>query len=107
MEHILVSADINVKRANIRKNVRAWLRRPDLGTVPLFMAGDKQFFYYANRLRHQVGVKLLIFSMNPLERTDFKTGFCGVTKGGTKEKFYGLSAWGKLQNWPRPIWQTE
>lgn len=96
VEHILVSADITQKRANIRKNVQAWLRRPELGTVPLFMAGDKQFFYYANRLRTQMNLKLLIFSMNPLERTDFKTGFCGVS-GGTKEKFYGLSFGGRLQ----------
>ncbi|MCA9244014.1 MAG: hypothetical protein KDA32_08680 [Phycisphaerales bacterium] len=96
VEHILVSADITQKRANIRKNVQAWLRRPELGTVPLFMAGDKQFFYYANRLRNQMNLKLLIFSMNPLERTDFKTGFCGVS-GGTKDKFYGLSFGGRMQ----------
>ena len=39
LEHILISADIQRKRANIRKNVLAWLRRPDLGTVPLFHGG--------------------------------------------------------------------
>ncbi len=97
VEHILVSADINKKRANIRKNVLAWLRRPDLGTVPLFMAGDKQFFYHANRLRGQVGVDALIFSMNPLERTDFKTGYCGIARGGIQGRFYGLTRWNKLK----------
>ena len=34
IEHILVSADINRKRENIRKNVTAWLKKPDLGMVP-------------------------------------------------------------------------
>lgn len=29
VEHLLVSADINRKRANIRKNITAWLKRPD------------------------------------------------------------------------------
>ncbi len=97
IEHILVSADIRRKRENIRKNVSAWLRRPDLGTVPLFMAGDKQFFYHANRLGKQLGLDLLVFSMNPLERTDFKTGFCGIARGGSAGRFYGLGAWDRLR----------
>jgi len=78
VEHILLSADITRKREFIRKNVQAWLRKPDLGTVPLFMAGDKQYFYYANKLAKRTGVELIIMGMNLLEKTDFKTGFCGV-----------------------------
>ena len=42
VEHIVISADITTKRENIRKNVEAWLKRPSLGTIPLFMAGDKR-----------------------------------------------------------------
>ena len=56
VEHILVSADIRRKRENIRKNVSAWLKRPDLGTIPLFMAGDKQYFYYSKLLQKQNGI---------------------------------------------------
>lgn len=78
VEHILVSADIRKKRENIRKNVLAWLSKPNLGTVPLFMAGDKQFFYYANRLREAMGVELMIMLTNPHEKTSFKSGFCGI-----------------------------
>ena len=50
VEHILISADIRKKRKNINKNVTAWLKKQHLGTIPLFMAGDKQYFYYANLL---------------------------------------------------------
>jgi glucosamine--fructose-6-phosphate aminotransferase (isomerizing) len=78
IEHILVSADIPQKREYIRKNVDAWLERPRLGTIPLFMAGDKAYFYYLNKTREQLGVKLSFLCENPLERTDFKTGFCGL-----------------------------
>lgn len=78
VEHILVSADIQKKRDYIRANVEAWLARPTLGTVPLFMAGDKAYFYYLNRVRRQLGVKLAFLCENLLERTDFKTGFAGV-----------------------------
>ena len=92
VEHILISADINKKRENIKKNVEAWLRKPDLGTVPLFMAGDKQYFYYANRLKKHMGIDLVILCENPLERTDFKSGFCGIKpKKMRDKKFYSLS----------------
>ena len=76
--NILVSADIKMKRDNIRKNVAAWLRKPDLGMVPLFMAGDKHFFKIANTIKKQTGIRLDLWSANPLENTDFKSGFCGT-----------------------------
>jgi glucosamine--fructose-6-phosphate aminotransferase (isomerizing) len=98
VEHILISADIQKKRENIRKNVEAWLKHPDLGTVPLFMAGDKQYFYYASMLRKQMGINLVFLCENLLEKTDFKSGFCGIPPrsfGG--EKFYFLSLGGTLR----------
>lgn len=83
VEHIIVSADIRKKRSNIGKNINAWLKKPDLGMIPLFMAGDKQFYYYAEKIRKQVGASTVLFSAgNELERTDFKNGFCGIKSGG-------------------------
>jgi len=79
VQNILVSADIKMKRDNIRKNVSAWLRKPDLGMVPLFMAGDKHFFKIANTIKRQTGIRLDLWSANPLENTDFKSGFCGTS----------------------------
>lgn len=97
VEHVLVSADIGLKRSNIRKNVTAWLDRPSLGTIPLFMAGDKQFFFHAQRLRREHSAQLILFSMNPYERTDFKVGFAGVSDGGgRKARHYDLDLLGKL-----------
>ncbi|MCX7018466.1 MAG: hypothetical protein NTY46_05600 [Candidatus Sumerlaeota bacterium] len=91
VEHILVSADIAKKRANIRKNVSAWLRKPTLGTVPLFMAGDKQYFYYANKVGRQIGCKLIILCENPLETTRFKSGFCGIAPRHDSKHTYSLT----------------
>jgi len=82
VEHILVSADITRKRQNVRRNVLAWLRRPHLGTVPLFMSGDKQFYLHAQRLRSQLDRELVMLAANPYERTDFKAGFAGVDDAG-------------------------
>ncbi len=103
IENILISADIKRKRANIKKNVSAWLRNPELGMVPLFMAGDKQFLYYVNKIKEQTNVAMDIWMPNRLENTDFKTGFCGIRpqkKGridalGAGAKFQMLSYYGQ------------
>lgn len=87
IEHIVISADIRTKRVNIRKNLKAWLKRPDLGMVPILMAGDKQFYYYFHKVRKQTGIKLFIFcgGYEGEEGTGlFKYGFCNVTTQGSK-----------------------
>ena len=97
VEHILVAADIKQKRENVRKNVSAWLHRPTLSMIPLFMAGDKAFFYHASQIQKQMGLGPILFSMNWLEKTGFKTGFAGVNDTGDHEKTYGLGALSQLR----------
>jgi glutamine---fructose-6-phosphate transaminase (isomerizing) len=97
VEHILISADIRKKRDNIKKNVLAWLRKPNLGTIPLFMAGDKQYFYYANMLMKQNNLGLSILGENSLETTNFKSGFCGIKPKFKKGHTYSLSTFDKLK----------
>ncbi len=97
IEHILVSADIRKKRSNIRKNVLAWLQRPNLGTVPLFMAGDKQYFYYSNLLMEQNKLEISILGENMLEATKFKSGFCGIKPNFEAEKTHSLSTADKIR----------
>lgn len=97
IQNILVSADIKKKRENIRKNVSAWLRKPDLGMIPLFMAGDKHFFSIVNKLKMQTGIRLDLWSANPLENTDFKSGFCGVEPRFDKERLDYLTVLQKVR----------
>jgi hypothetical protein len=78
IEHIWISADIRQKRLNIRRNVLAWLKKPDLGIIPLFMAGDKQFFWYANEMIRKSNIPMVVFCTNRYENTHFKTGFLSV-----------------------------
>lgn len=97
VENIIVSADINWKRENIRKNVEAWLENPHLGMIPLFMAGDKYFFYYTNQVKKQTGIKLNIWGINTLENTDFKVGFGGITPKYNKKSIYSLEVFDQLK----------
>jgi glutamine---fructose-6-phosphate transaminase (isomerizing) len=79
VEHIIRSADITAKRRYVRKNVEAWLRRPEIGMVTLFMAGDKEFYSYARQLRKETGIKLVVFCTgNMIEDAPYKTGLMGV-----------------------------
>ena len=90
VENIIVAADLSKKRRNIRLNIEAWLKKPDLGMIPLFMAGDKQFFKYANLIKKQENIDLNIWGINFLENTDFKVGFCGVPPDWNKEMIYSM-----------------
>lgn len=97
IEHIVRSADILKKRRNIRYNIDAWLKRPDLGMIPLFMAGDKQFFHYANTVSKETNLPLVFFcGGNNLEITRFKTGFCGI-QDKSVNTMVSLDSWGKMR----------
>jgi glucosamine--fructose-6-phosphate aminotransferase (isomerizing) len=91
VENIIVSADIATKRNNIRLNVEAWLKKPELGMIPLFMAGDKHFFHYVNVIKKQTGVALDIWMGNSLEDTNFKVGFAGQSPEFDKKRVDSLS----------------
>lgn len=91
VENIIVSADIRWKRENIRKNIQAWLKYPSLGMIPLFMAGDKYFFYYCDKVKKQTDIDLNIWGINYLENTEFKTGFAGLPPKLDKKRIYSLS----------------
>ena len=97
VEHILVAADIRKKRQNVRKNVSAWLSKPNISMVPLFMAGDKFFFKYASVLKKEMNLSSIIFSQNALEMTNFKTGFANVDEKSKQKKLHGLSAINQLR----------
>jgi glucosamine--fructose-6-phosphate aminotransferase (isomerizing) len=97
VEHILISADIRHKRENIRKNVEAWLAKPNLGTIPLFMAGDKQYFYYANKLAKENEIPIIMMGENPLEKTGFKTGFSGAKQSKDGFMAYSLDLPNKIR----------
>ena len=90
IEFILVSADIRKKRENIRKNVEAWLKKPSLGMIPLFMAGDKHYFYYANKVRSDYNLDTILLASNPFEKTYFKSGYCGVMPDILKRQYKKL-----------------
>ena len=97
VEHIIVSADIRKKRNNIKKNIIAWFKKPNLGIIPLFMAGDKQVYHYVHKLLNQTGIRLIIWMDNKLENTDFKVGFAGISPLFEKKQIDNLLPMQKLK----------
>jgi len=95
IEHIIVSANIKQKREFVRKNIEAWLKQPDLGMIPLFMAGDKQYFYYAKKVKEDNNLKISFLCENRFERARFKSGFCGINEG--KRRLFNITLAEKMK----------
>jgi hypothetical protein len=88
VENIIVAADIGKKRRNIKLNLEAWLKNPDLGMMSILTAGDKHFFRYTETVKKQTGIKLNLWGINPLEVTHFKAGFLGIKPDFEEEHVY-------------------
>ena len=88
VENIIVAANIESKRKNIRKNLQAWLKSPHLGMISLLTAGDKHFFKYVETVKEQTKINLNIWGINPLEVTHFKSGFLGVKPDFDEKRVY-------------------
>lgn len=86
IEHVIVAADIPLKRKYIKSYLEGWLKDPKLGMVPLLMAGDKQYFRVLNEVALKNDIKLISFGSAPYEFTSFKTGFAGVIDNIENEK---------------------
>jgi len=98
VEHIIRADDIPTKRRYIRRNIEAWSKRPKLGMVPIFMAGDKMFFHWARKVREETGIEKIIFcSGNELERCEFKVGFTGINDTEVTEVLYQYPLWNKVR----------
>jgi len=97
VEHILVAADLKMKRRNVQKNVSAWLKKPHLGMVPLFMAGDKDFFRYASAVKNELHLSNSLFGMTRFEPAGFKTGFAGIRETNQYEKTFDLGISNKVK----------
>lgn len=98
IEHIVVSADITTKRKHIRQNILAWMKKPDLGMVPLFMQGDKQCEFYAEQLMKQYNLKMMFFFRgNELEKEEFKNGHCGIKDADEGGVIHNLPLKNKLR----------
>ena len=97
VEHIIRSADIQTKRRYVRKNVEAWLKKPELGMVTLLMAGDKEFYAHARQLRKETGIKLVMFCAgNMIEDAPYKTGLMGVPQDDHGNTLTGMTLRNKL-----------
>ncbi len=97
VENIIVADDISLKRQNITKNLKAWLKSPHLGMLSVLTAGDKHFFRHIETVKKQTGIGLNLWGVNPLEVTHFKAGFLGVPPDFEEERVYSHGAMKQLR----------
>ena len=92
VDNIIVADDIEAKRRNIRRNLIAFLKSPHLGMVSILTAGDKHFFRHVETIKNELGIRLNIWGVNPLEVTHFKAGFLGLPPNFAEKRVYN-SRW--------------
>jgi glucosamine--fructose-6-phosphate aminotransferase (isomerizing) len=97
VENIIVADNIEKKRSNIKKNVIAWLKKPDLGMVNLFNAGDKHFYRFLEKIKFQNQINLNIWSYSPFEITHFKHGFLNIKPNFSNKKTYNSGLFSQLE----------
>lgn len=106
VEHVINSADIQRRREYIRQNIKAWLKRPHLGMVPLFMAGDKPVEYYVTETAKKYKIKLIfLFRGNELETTEYKFGFLGVKNSEPRGVMHEMPVYSKTKLALAASWQ--
>lgn len=98
IEHIVIRPDTEKIKRHIRKNIKAWLKKPHLGLVWLFTQGDKQAEYHINKIAKKFRIPLVVTGAgNALETTHFKHAFMGVKNADVKGVGMDLSFHGKIQ----------
>lgn len=105
VENIIIAADIELKRKNIKKNLSAWLKKPHLGMMALLTAGDKHFFHHVETVKQQTGIGLNLWGVNPLEVTHFKTGFLGIPPVFEEKRVYTNGLMGQFNYHRRRFWE--
>lgn len=78
VEHVLVSPDIRRNRARVKHALKGWLKRPDIATVPILMAGDKPYFRFAKIISDERGSIPAVMADHHLETTGFKSMLAGA-----------------------------
>ena len=98
VEHIIRTPNIAKKRKHVRQNIEAWLKKPELGMIPLFMAGDKAFYHHARQLKKETNIKLVFFCTgNMIENCPYKFGFSGIKDGESEMKLTKIKMLDKIQ----------
>ncbi|KJY84157.1 glucosamine 6-phosphate synthetase [Vibrio galatheae] len=110
VENIIVAANIDKKRQNVARNLKAWLKSPHLGMMSILTAGDKHFFRHVETVKKQTGIDINLWGVNPLEVTHFKTGFLDIppdfegkhvyTNGVMKQLHYQKKRFGAMLDSP-------
>ena len=105
IEHIIFADNITKKRNYIKKNVSAWLKKPHLGMVNLFTAGDKHFFRHIKTVKKRTGLKLDLWGINPHELTHFKSGFLGIKPAFKNKNVYNSGIFSQLNYHTKRFYQ--
>ncbi len=80
IKHVIIRPNAEKIKKHISINIKVWLRRPQLGMIPVFTMADKAMGVQMNKVARKYGIKLIVSGTNRYETTHFKTAFCGINE---------------------------
>ncbi|MBI4846237.1 MAG: hypothetical protein HY810_07180 [Candidatus Omnitrophica bacterium] len=79
VKHVITYENAKKIRKNLLKNIKAWLKKPALGMLPLLISADKKPYYYAHKIKKSTGIKLMVACLgHNYEVPALKMGFCNI-----------------------------
>ena len=87
MDHKIIVLDQQRFLKHVGQNIRAWLKKPSLLMIPIFMVADKTFGSQLSKIGKQYDISLLVTGGNTgVEDTSFKAGYAGIYEEPSKVK---------------------
>ena len=78
VDHVIYPYKIDKNLRMIKRNFRAWIKKPSVAMIPIFMLADKTMEYHMRKVAKKNGISLIIDGESRIEDTLFKSGFLGV-----------------------------
>ncbi|MFC1461293.1 hypothetical protein ACFLQR_02095 [Verrucomicrobiota bacterium] len=79
IDHQIIVLDQKKVLRHVGKNIKAWLKKPSLLMIPIFMSADKTFGFKLTKIGKEYDVPLLVMGGNTgVESTSFKAAYAGV-----------------------------
>lgn len=94
---VTVKPKKNMHMRTYSSNLRAWLKKPSLGVLPLICISCKVMWFEIIKTARKYKIPLIVGGLNRFEDTSYKKALLGISKDKNWEQTYAESFWGVLK----------
>lgn len=94
---VTVKPKRNMHMRTYSSNLKAWVRRPSLGVLPMICISCKVMWFEIIKTAKKYKIPLVVGGLNRFEDTSYKKALLGISIKNTWEQTYARSFWGVLK----------